>query len=66
MFEIGSFVILTNGQTKMVGVKDNDHSVTVKTATQLHKEGQISDATIWMDGDEVFVPIEQYLQLTNK
>lgn len=62
-FEIGDFLLLKNGQSKFISIKDDSHSVTIQTAQHLYEEGQITHITVTMDGDPVYVTVEEYLQL---
>jgi len=66
MFEIGTYLILKDGKSKFISIRDNAHSVSIETANKLYETGQISMASVSENGDELFFPIEKYVQIRQK
>lgn len=66
MFEIGTFLKLTDGTNKFISNQDNAHSVTMKTANKLYEAGKIEMATVCIEGDEVYLPIAEYVDMQSK
>lgn len=61
-FQLGDFLLLKDGSSRFISIKDTEKSVTQKSAEQLYKEGKIAQASIEIEGDPVFHPIEEYIQ----
>lgn len=66
LFNDGDFLILTDGTNKIIGNKEGGEFITNDTAMTLYKEGKIDKVNVWMKGDEVSLPVEQYIRYRNQ
>lgn len=59
MLEYGDFIILKDGSNKIIGRSNTKNIISFEEASRLLENGEILKKTINIDGEEVFVDINE-------